>query len=71
MSTALIMAEPEEKIYTVKEVAAILRVTVRTIRFMIADGELDAFKVRSEWRIKQSALQAIMQSREREEEQGK
>ena len=67
MSTALIMAE--EKIYTVKEVAEILRVTAKTVRIMCADGELEAFKVRDEWRIKQSALEAIMQSRSREQEE--
>ncbi len=67
MSTALIM--DEEKIYTVKEVAEVLRVTAKTVRIMCADGQLEAFKVRDEWRIKQSALQAIMQSREREQEE--
>lgn len=53
----------QEKIYTVNEVAEILRYTPRTIRQMIADGELDAFQVRSEWRITQSALDAIIKKR--------
>lgn len=59
----------EEKIYTVKEVAEILRVTAKTVRIMCADGQLEAFKVRDEWRIKQSALQAIMRRQDRQEEE--
>jgi excisionase family DNA binding protein len=55
----------DEKIYTVKEVAAILRVAPKTVRKMIAAGEIRAFSVRDEYRIKQSALDAVMQERER------
>jgi excisionase family DNA binding protein len=64
--SALIMTE--EKIYTVKEVADKLRVTPRTVRRMIVDGELPAFKVRDEYRIRQQALEALIQSQDREQE---
>lgn len=54
----------DEKIYTVKEVAAILRVAPKTVRKMIAEGDIRAFKVRDEYRIWQSALDAVMRERE-------
>jgi excisionase family DNA binding protein len=51
----------DERIYTVQEVAEKLRVKPQTVRRMITDGELLAFKIRDEWRIKQSDLDRIMQ----------
>lgn len=57
----------DEKIYTVKEVAAILRVAPKTVRKMIAEGELAAFRLRDEWRIKQSALDAVTRQRPKTE----
>ncbi len=59
----------EEKIYTVKEVADILRVKPKTVRRMIALGELPAFKVRDEYRIRKQVLDALMQSQDRQEEE--
>ncbi len=58
-------AMTEEKIYTVKEVAAILRIAPTTVRKMIAQGEINAFRLRDEWRIRKSALDAAMKERER------
>lgn len=55
----------EEKIYTVREVATLLRVDPRTIRVMIADGELEAFRVRDEWRVRQSAIDTYMEQNKR------
>ncbi len=53
-----------EKVYTVNEVAEILRVHPRTVHRMIKAGELDAFTIRErEYRIKQSALDAYMRRR--------
>ncbi len=60
--SAPIMAD--EKIYTVKEVAEKLRVAPITVRRMIAAGELRAFTVRDEYRIRQSALDAVMRDKE-------
>ncbi len=57
----------EEKIYTVKQVADILQVDPRTVRKMITDGELEAFKVRDEYRIRQSILEGLMKRREKPE----
>jgi excisionase family DNA binding protein len=53
-------APMEEKNYTVNEVAAILRVTPRTIRRMIVKGEIKAFTVRGVYRIRESALEEYM-----------
>ena len=61
------IAMTDEKIYTVKEVAAILRIAPKTVRKMIAEGELVAFRLRDEWRIKQSALDAVMRQRPKTE----
>ena len=56
-------AMTEEKIYTVKEIAAILRINPRTVRRMIVLGELEAIKIRDEYRIRQSALDAVLQKK--------
>lgn len=57
----------EERIYTVTEIADILRLTPRTIRRMIVSEELDAFMVRGEYRVRQSALDALMQKKPKKE----
>jgi len=49
-----------EKVYTVNEVAGMLRTTPKTVRRMIALGEIEAFKVRDEYRIRESVIEAIM-----------
>ena len=59
----------EEQFYTVKEVAEKLRTTRRNIWKMINDGELDAFTVRGEYRISESALEDyIEKSRKRKDQ---
>ncbi len=50
----------QEQIYTAEEVAAILRVHPRTIHRLIKRGELDAFTISGEYRIRQSALDEFM-----------
>ncbi len=59
------VAMTEEKFYTVKEVAEYLRVHPRTIRKMILDGQVQAIKVRDEYRIRQSALEDYIQKQSR------
>ena len=62
---------PREKVYTVKEVAAWLRVSEKTIRKMIGQGRIDAFLVGDEYRISQSSLDALMRKQaEEKEDQG-
>ena len=53
----------DERIYPVKEVAKILKVHERTIYRMIASGEIDAFTVRDVYRIRQSAVDAVMRGK--------
>lgn len=43
-------------LYTLEEVAKILRVSVATVRRMIDDGELEAIKVRGQWRVRKDVL---------------
>ncbi len=63
-----ILTMPQEKVYTVREVAAWLRVSEKTIRKMIAQGRIDAFIVGDEYRISQSSLDVLM--RKQREDQG-
>jgi excisionase family DNA binding protein len=50
----------DEQVYTVPEIAKILRIHPNTVRKMIQDGELAAFRVRDEYRIRQSALDTLV-----------
>lgn len=47
-------------VYTIEEVAQILKVSVSTVRNLIDRGELKAFKVGNQWRVKKEDLQAYM-----------
>lgn len=50
----------EETFYTIREIADVLRINPRTVRKMIAEGQIEAIKVRDEYRIRQSALNAFI-----------
>lgn len=50
-----------ERVYTVDEVAKILKVDPRTVRRWIAQGKIRSFKVGHEHRIRQRALDEVMQ----------
>ena len=41
-----------DEILTVKEIAGLLKLTEKTVYSMAQDGELPAFKVRGQWRIR-------------------
>ena len=41
-----------DQILTIKDVAAILKLAEKTVYSMAQDGELPAFKVRGQWRIR-------------------
>lgn len=45
-----------EIVYTIPETAQLLRVSDETIRRMIKDGQLDAVKVRGQWRIRKESV---------------
>ncbi len=42
----------EDQVLTIKDVAAILKLAEKTVYSMAQDGELPAFKVRGQWRIR-------------------
>lgn len=46
----------DSDVLTVEEVAKELRVSAQTVRKIIEDGELKAFRVRGQWRIKREDL---------------
>lgn len=54
-----------EQIYTVEEIASMLRVSNATVYRLLESGQLQGFKVGTQWRIKQSSLERFI------EEQGK
>lgn len=56
----------ENKVLTVEEVAKLLRVTDRTIRYMIRKGELPAAKVGKEYRILQAEVDKLFTQRTQE-----
>lgn len=56
MRMILSVAEQEKLLYSIMEAAALLNVSDDTIRRMIASGELNAVKVRGQWRIKKESI---------------
>jgi excisionase family DNA binding protein len=42
----------EDEVLTIKDVAIILKLAEKTVYSMAQDGELPAFKVRGQWRIR-------------------
>lgn len=53
-------AMPEEVVYTIDEAKKLLKVSDDTIRRMIAEGTLEAVKVRGQWRIKKASLDKLL-----------
>lgn len=54
------MTTNEFEVYSVKEVAAILKTSRQQVRKMIQNEELSAVKVGREWRVSSEALQDFM-----------
>lgn len=50
----------QTELLTVKEVAAILRVSQPTVLRMIDDGQIRAIRVRNQWRISREDLDAYL-----------
>lgn len=53
----------QEPLQTIEEVAKQLNVSTRTIFRMLDDKSIEGYKVRGEWRISPSSVQAYLQSR--------
>jgi excisionase family DNA binding protein len=47
-----------DEVLTIRDVAGRLKMAERTVYAMVADGELPAFKVRGQWRVRESAFEA-------------
>lgn len=58
-------AMPEGEVFTLKEVAEFLKVNVATVRAMARSGEIEAFRVRHNWRVTREALESFVQKRRR------
>ncbi len=54
------MSKPIEKLFTIEEVAEILRVSTRSVTRYIESGKLKASKI-GMWRIKQSDLDSFLE----------
>lgn len=53
----------EAIVYTIQEAAALLKVSQDTIRRMIKAKQLDAVKVRGQWRIKKESLDTLLEEK--------
>lgn len=53
---SLTLPMTEDQLYTIKEVAARLRLAEKTVYAMASTGELPAFKIRGQWRVRSSEL---------------
>lgn len=53
----------ENKFFTVKDLADILKVSEKTIYRLIESKEIQAFKIGQSWRIKESDLQKFLEDR--------
>ena len=54
------LIDPSIKVYSVKEVAEILKTSCQQVRKMIQNEELPAVKVGREWRVAEETLQAFI-----------
>jgi excisionase family DNA binding protein len=45
-----------DEVLTIKEVAALLKLAEKTVYAMAAAGEIPAFKIRGQWRIRRADL---------------
>jgi excisionase family DNA binding protein len=52
------------RLLTLSEAAKLLQVSTRTLQRMIRNGELPAFKVGGQWRVRETQLRQWVESRE-------
>lgn len=54
-----------DEVLTIKEVATLLKLAQKTVYAMAAVGEIPAFKIRGQWRIKRTELDRWMDEQPR------
>lgn len=54
------MLDPKKEVYTPKEVAQVLGISVFTVHELLREGRLKGFKVISRWRVKAEELEKFM-----------
>ena len=59
-----------DEVLTIKEVAALLKLAAKTVYSMAQRGELPAFKVRGQWRIRRSELEQWIDAQPRSRGEG-
>ncbi len=47
-------------VYTLDEVAEVLKVSVQTVRRLVEEKELKAFRVRGQWRVRKEDLEEFI-----------
>ena len=57
---------PQDEVLTVRDVAGVLRLAEKTVYSMVQAGELPAFKVRGQWRIRRVDFDGWMVEQARE-----
>ena len=62
------MTEKRDEIYTVNEIAEILRIAPKTVRKLIAAGEIEAFPIGGYYRITKSALDEFIRRKSKTRE---
>ena len=50
-------------VYTIPEACRMLKVSDDTVRRMIKEGKLEAFKVRGSWRIKKESINKLLEKK--------
>ncbi len=50
------MTSGDETVYTVNEVAGILKVSEGTVHTLLQEKRLDGFRIKRQWRVNKSAL---------------
>jgi excisionase family DNA binding protein len=59
-----------DEVLTIKEVAALLKLAEKAVYAMAAAGEIPAFKIRGQWRIKRTELDQWIDAQPRGGESG-
>jgi excisionase family DNA binding protein len=59
-----------DEVLTIKEVAALLKLAEKTVYAMAQAGEIPAFKIRGQWRIKRTELDRWIDAQPRGGESG-